>query len=704
MADNNRGFSFNQQIARYGDYAIAIGVVSVVLMLIIPLPMWMLDLLIALNLMISLVILLTVMFMKRAADMSVFPSLLLITTVFRLAINVSSTRLILLWGAENGGNMFDVKIIQAFGDYVVGGNYVVGIIIFLVIIALQFIVITKGSVRVAEVAARFTLDAMPGKQMSIDADLHAGIIDEREAIKRRQELRQEADFYGAMDGSSKFVQGDVRVGLLITFINIIGGLIVGTVLYDLPIGQAFAIFIMLTIGDGLVAQIPSLMLSTATGIIVTRAVSEDSLGQDMGRQLLLKPKAMLMTGVFLIALGILPGFPMLILWIIGALLIVAGYYMQTREETIEGEREPSEKAEEPAHMPESVVDLITVEPLELEIGFNLVPFVDSEQGGDLLERVKLIRKSCALDLGLVVPPIRIRDNMKLKPSDYSIKIKGVEVGHGSLRVKKLLAIPGMEIHEEIEGEDTLEPAFGTPAKWIDETQRDRAESLGYNVVDCPSIIATHLTEIIKSNASEILGRQEVKQLVDNIKETYPAVVEEVFKVVSLGQIQKVLQNLLREQISIRNMITILETIADYGGVVTNMDTLTEYVRSKLAKQISSQFADEQGKIHALVLDPQLESTLEESIQETDRGMVTTLDIDTLKNIEQKTIENLSVFRELGVIPVIVCSSRMRATFKRITERFAPGIIVISYDEVVPPVSLESKGVISIKEEDKVPTR
>ncbi|MDH4127428.1 MAG: flagellar biosynthesis protein FlhA [Spirochaetota bacterium] len=674
------------------DILIAIGVVVIIGMLIIPIPTFLLDVAIAINLAISLGILLIVMYVSRGSEFSVFPSLLLVTTIFRLAINISSTRLILLEGQK-----FDGKIIKAFGDFVVQNNYIVGMIVFLMLIAVQFIVIIKGATRVSEVAARFTLDAMPGKQMSIDADLNAGLITEEEAVRRRKELREEVDFYGAMDGASKFVQGDVRVGLLITLINIVGGIIIGTTMHNQTLAAAFKTFFTFAVGDGLSAQIPSLLLSTATGIIVTRAVSDQSLGKDIVKQMNLKPMAIMITGGFLLFLSFLPGFPWKVLIPMGIAVLAYGYYLKkTVEKEKVDEADRIKKAEKPAG-PENVIGLINVEPIEIEIGFNLVPFVDVEQGGDLLDRVKLIRKTCALDLGLLVPPIRIRDNMKLRPSDYSIKIKGVEVGKGSLRVKKFLSIPSISVTEEIEGEDTLEPAFKTKAKWINEEDREKAESLGYSVVDPPSIVATHLTEAIKRNSKDILGRQEVKQLLDNVKETYPAVVDEALKATNLGTIQKVLQHLLNDQISIRNMVTILEVIADYGEKILNIDLLTEYVRQHLAKQISHQYMDDDDVIRAYTIDPDLERILEESLQETDEGYISTLDPNTMGKVIERMGAEMRRVSELGYQFVVLCSSSIRGLVRKITERNLPNLTVLSYNEIIPQVTVEQLGIISIND-------
>ncbi len=672
------------------DISIAVLVIAIVMMLVIPVSGGVLDFLMAANLVISLIILLIIMNVNKASEFNIFPSLLLITTVFRLAINVSSTRLILLTGPN-----FDGQMIRAFGNFVVQGNYIVGIIVFAVILAVNIIVITKGATRISEVAARFTLDAMPGKQMSIDADLSAGIIDEREAIRRRLEIRKEADFYGAMDGASKFVQGDVKVGLLITMINIIGGVLVGTLMMGMSIGDAFNLFILLTIGDGLIAAIPSLLLSTATGILVTRSVSDGSLGEDIGNQLTTSPISFGIGAFVLLLLAFIPGFPTIILLLLAIVSGLIAFALWRSQKKKKAETKPSEESKGPA-TPESTVELVNVEPFVLEIGFNLIPFADEEQGRDLLERIKLIRKTLALEMGIVVPTIRIIDNLRLRPSDYSIKINGVEVGRGSLRINKLLAIPSIDMKDDLDGEETLEPVFKTKAKWIDETQRDKAESLGYSVVDPPSIIATHITEVIKRNATEIMDVQKVKQVLDSIRETAPTVVDEALKVVpKYGNIQKILHNLLREGVGIRNMVSILETIAEYGDKVTNIDLLTEYVRQKLAKQISKQFSDDNDKMVVFTLDPEIEKILEDSLQETDGGFVSTLAPEYINLIVRKTSDAIASVKNIGVAPIILTSASIRPVFKGVIERTLPEIVVLSYNEISKEISLEHAGTIAL---------
>jgi flagellar biosynthesis protein FlhA len=541
---------------------------------------------------------------------------------------------------------------------------------------------------------------MPGKQMSIDADLSAGIIDEREAIKRRLELRKEADFYGAMDGASKFVQGDVRVGLLITLINIIGGILVGTLVMNMDIGDAFNLFILLTIGDGLVAAIPSLLLSTATGILVTRSVSDGSLGEDLGEQLTASPMAFGVGAFVLLVLSFIPGFPTLILLFLAIVAGVVAFFLWRAEKTKEAEAAKKEEPTEPT-MPESTVDLVNVDPFVLEIGFNLIPFADEEQGRDLLERIKLIRKTLALEMGLVVPTIRIIDNLRLRPSDYSIKINGVEVGKGSLKVNKLLAIPSVDMNDDLEGEETLEPVFKTKAKWIDESLREKAESLGYSVVDPPSIIATHITEVIKKNATEIMDVQKVKEIIDSVRESSPTVVDEALKAVpKYNNIQKILHNLLSEGIGIRNMVSILETIADYGDKVTNIDLLTEYVRQRLAKQISEQFSDENDRMIVFTLDPGIEHMLEESLQETDTGFTSTLSPEKMNLITRRTSDEIANVQNMGYSPIVLTSASVRPLYKGIIDRTLPDIVVLSYNEITKDVNLEHAGTITLNNQEQ----
>jgi len=673
------------------DILIAIGVIAVILMLIIPIPAMLLDFLIAISFAIGLITTITVMYMKRAIDLSVFPSLLLVTTVYRLSVNVSSTRLILLQGPA-----FKGKIIQAFGEFVVGGNYVVGIIIFLILIAVQFIVITKGATRVSEVAARFTLDAMPGKQMAIDADVSAGIVTEEEAIKKRLDIQREADFYGAMDGASKFVQGDVKVSLLITIINIVGGLIIGIAMRGETFKSAVSIYTMLTVGDGLVAQIPSLMMSTSTGIIVTRAVAMDDLGTELTTQLLKQPRTLWIGAGFLIFLSVLPGFPKIPLIVLGAILGLMGLYLR-RGMKIGGEEEARIKKakEEPLKGPESVVGLLQIDPIALEIGYNLIPLVDPDQGGDLLERVTMIRRQSAIELGLIFPPIRIRDNMKLDPNTYSIKIKGVEVGRGVLKIGKYLAMNPGNVQEKVEGEETVEPAFGLPAIWIDESNREKAERLGYTVVDTPSVVATHLTEIIKTYAGEVLGRQDVQTLLNSMSTDYSAVVEEVKNAkVTIGDIQKVLKGLLKESVSIRDLVTILETIADYFPTVKDHDELIELVRQALSRQICQQYSDEDKKIPVITLSKEVEEEIKNAIVETERGKRFAMEPSSQKKLLKQISEEGEKIRQKGLRPVFLTSPEVRALFRNIVSSIIPNAAVLSSFEIVPDIKLEAVGTIA----------
>ena len=674
------------------DMLVGIGVIAVVLMLIIPIPAILLDFLIAISFAISLITIVSVMYMKRAIDLSVFPSLLLVSTVYRLALNVSSTRLILLKGPA-----FNGRIIKAFGQFVVGGNYVIGAIIFLILIAVQFIVITKGATRVSEVAARFTLDAMPGKQMAIDADLSAGLITEEAAIRRRLDIQREADFYGAMDGASKFVQGDVKVGLLITIINIVGGLIIGMVMRKEPLRTAVSTYVLLTIGDGLVSQIPSLMMSTATGIIVTRAVSQDDLGTEFASQLLSQPRTLWIGSGFLFFMGLLPGFPKIPLFFLAATLGFLGYYLrrglkQKGEEKLEAKK----GKEEVTKGPESVLGLLQIDPIALEIGYNLIPLVDVDQGGDLLERVTMIRRQSAIELGLIFPPIRIRDNMRLDPNTYSIKIKGVEVGKGTLRMGRYLAMNPGAVQEKVEGEETVEPAFGLPAIWIDDSMREKAERLGYTVVDTPSVVATHLTEVIKGYASEVLGRQDVQALMNSLNTDYSAVVEEVKKSgATVGDIQKVLKGLLKEGVSIRDLVTIMETVADFFTTIKDTEELVELVRQALSRQICQQHSDAEKRIPVITVSKEVEEEIRSSILVTDRGKRFAMEPAKQKKLLSRISDEVKRTRERGVKPVFLTSPEIRSIFSTIVSSIIPSAAVLSSFEIVPGIRLEAVGNIAL---------
>jgi flagellar biosynthesis protein FlhA len=671
----------NKMWMQKNDILMGIGVVAVVAMLIVPLPIFLLDFLMALSIMSGMLVLLIVMFVPKAYDFSIFPALLLITTVFRLALNVSSTRLILLEGAA-----FDGKIVRTFGDFVAGGAPVVGFIIFIILVAVQFIVITKGSTRTAEVAARFTLDSLPGKQMTIDSDFANGVITEEEANRRRKELRKETDFYGAMDGASKFVQGDVRVGLIITIINIIGGFIIGMAMRGEPFSVALKTYTMLSIGDGLVSQIPSLLITTATGVIVTRAVSENTLPKELSTQLSSQPRALMMTAAALGASALIPGFPKISILLIAGGLGIMGYLLNQAEHEAGAQTQMGEQEAAKDNKPESVMPLVNVDALEVEIGYSLIPLVDPEQGGTLLDRITNIRRMSAINMGLIVPPIRIRDNMELEPSVYSILIKGVEVGNGVLEVGKLMAMDSGEVNEKIEGAEFVEPAFGLTAIWIDAEQRDQAERRGYTVVDCPTIIATHLTEIIKRHADEILGRQEVQQLLDNIKADYPAIVDELLGHAncSLSAIQKVLRNLLRERVSIRNMITILETMANYIEHTSDPGVLTEYIRVALARQICKEYQLPDKSLAVVTVDPEIEAIIRSSIHvDPIEGQVVGLDPVTHELIFNSLLEAYKTIKRAGYTPLYLVSQHVRSVLFSLLERDLPDSVVLSFNEIDP---------------------
>lgn len=673
------------------DVLVAIGIITIVFMMIIPIPPFLLDILISLNIMIAVMVILTTIYLVKAIEFAVFPSLLLVSTVFRLGLNVSTTRLILLGRGE------EISLVKAFGTFVVAGNYVVGVVIFLILVLIQFLVIVKGTTRVSEVAARFTLDAMPGKQMAIDADLNAGLITEKEAIVRRSEIRREADFYGAMDGAAKFVQGDVIAGLIITVVNILGGFIIGSWMLGMPVADAARSFTLLTVGDGLVTQIPAFLISVATGLIVTRAASEANLGADLTSQLLNRPKVLWISAGTLAFLAFtpLPTFPLLSLAIgAGFLAYVMQREARVGEEVLEEEKKKEEVAR--AKKPESVVSLLKPEAMELNIGYSLIPLVDPEQGGDLLERVTMIRRQCALDMGIIVPPIRIRDNMQLKPNSYSIMIKGVEVAGGTIRGDHYLAMNPGTVTEELKGEATIEPAFGLPAIWITEDQRERAEMLGYTVVDPPSIVATHLTEIVKRNASQLLGRQETQELLDNIKENYPAVVNELIPgLLSLGEVQKVLHNLLDEGISIRDLVTILESLADYAPKIKDTGALTEHARAGMSRQICNRYKTPEGTLPVITLDPKLEEMVSQGIQETREGPQLVLEPSIIRRIIASLSGEMKKAASIRYEVILLCSPQIRRQVREMTKRVAPNLIVLSYAEVSPDVEVEYIGMVKI---------
>jgi flagellar biosynthesis protein FlhA len=673
------------------DALFAFAVVGIVIMFIIPMPTILMDLLLTANITFSMLIILISIYINEPLQVSVFPSLLLFATLFRLGLNVSTTRLIL-------GQGYAGEIITSFGNFVVGGNYVVGFIIFLILVIIQYVVITKGAERVAEVAARFTLDAMPGKQMSIDADLNAGIIDEREAQEQRKKIRQEADFYGAMDGASKFVKGDAIAGIIITVINIIGGLIIGMAQQGLSFAEAAETYTLLTVGDGLVSQIPALLISTATGMIVTRAASERNMGQEVSSQLMSQPKAMYIASVVLFILGLMPGLPtvpfIVMALLIGGLGLTLRRTVKESTEEVEEKQEPSRQELQQAKEAE-IKNIIKVDQLEVEVGYNLISYVLPDQGGDFLDRVSMIRKQMAIELGIIIPPVRILDNLQLEPNIYRIKLKGVEISRYEIMPDHFLAMDSGMTTEDIDGINTKEPAFGTPAIWIDENQKEQAELANYTIVDPPSVMATHLTEVIKEHAHELLGRQEVKELIDNIKDENSAVVDELLPdLLSLGEIQKVLQNLLWENIPVNNLVTILETLADFATSTKNIDLLTEYVRQGLSRQITNQYTNDNNELYTITLDPQLEESLGQNVEQSDQGNYLAVEPQQAQQLIEAISQEAQKLLQQGKDPILVTSPMIRRPLKELTSRSFSQLIVLSFSELSPDVNLQVLGTVS----------
>lgn len=677
---------------KFRDYAILVSVIMIVIMMVIPLPPLLLDILIMINISLALTIILVAMNTQEPLQFSIFPTLLLLTTLFRLGLNVSTTRSILT--NQTGG-----QVIETFGSFVVGGSAIIGILVFLILVIIQFLVITKGSERVAEVAARFTLDSMPGKQMSIDADLGAGMISDREAKTRREKVGQEADFYGAMDGASKFVKGDAIAGIIITIINIIGGLMIGVVVHGLPIGEAAQLFTLLSIGDGLVSQIPALLISTAMGIVVTRAVSDGNLGSDITRQLFAFPKMLYVVAGTLMMLAVFtPISPLLIMPVAGVIAFSAFRMQKTLndEEAVEKDSDPGEKEAADLKSPESVTDLLHVDAIEFEFGYGLIPIADKNQGGDLLDRVIMIRRQCAMELGIVVPVIRIRDNIQLQPNEYVIKIKGNRVARGEIMLDHYLAMsPGVD-DENVFGIETVEPAFGMPALWVDEDMKEEAEMAGYAIVDPPSVVSTHLTEVIKRHAHELVGRQEVKSLIENIRDSSPAVVEELIpNLMSIGEVQKVLMKLLKEKVSIRNLLLVLETLADYAPQTKDADLLTEYVRQALARQITRQYAPDNESLKVITAGASLEKKFADSVHRTEQGNYLSIDPESSQTIFQRITEQAGQLQQNGVQPILLTSPAIRIYMRQFVERFAPDLPVLSYNELEPEIEIQSVGVVNI---------
>ena len=711
--------SMRKKVQSYSDIGVALLMVLIIIMMVVPLPTWLIDILLAMNITLGVVTLLVTFYVKRALDLSIFPTLLLISTLFRLSLNVSTTRLILLYG--NAG-----ELINAFGNFVVGGNYVVGIIMFLILVIIQMLVITKGAERVAEVAARFTLDAMPGKQMSIDADLNSGLIDEQGAKQRRQDIQREADFYGAMDGASKFVKGDAIAGLIITTINIIGGLSIGIFMRGMDAAGAAAHYSLLTVGDGLVGQIPALLMSTAMGVIVTRAAASSELGPDLINSFTRYPRPLYIASGMLMSMGIMPGLPTVPFVTLSILMGALGYTVsrEANVQAITAEEQAAASApggtggaaqgagagaaaaggagaapaeEQPKAgpvSPDDVLKLLTVEPMEAEIGYAIIPLMDPAQGGDMLDRIGTIRKQMALEMGIVVPSIRIRDNIQIKPTEYILRVKGAEAGRGELLPDHYLAMNTGGAEEDLIGVPTKEPAFGLPALWISPDLRDKAEAMGYTVVDAPSVLATHLSEVIRKNGAELLTRQEVQKLTDMVKESAPAVVSELLASLTLGEIQKVLQNLIREQIPIRDLVTIFEALADYGKMSRSVDFLTERARESLSRLISIKIQGTDGVITAFTLSPNWEQKIMAGVDgDLTRGWQLNLDPREVQKMIAAISKAMEELIAKNLPPVLLVHPDVRLIVRRLIEGSISNIFVVSYNEIVHGVQIRTAGMV-----------
>ena len=683
-----------EKLTKNTDLFIAFSLMGVLGVMIIPLPPIMLDIALTLSLALSILILLTSIYIKRALDFTSFPSLLLMTTLFRLGLNVATTRLILSHGHE--GPAAAGSVIQSFGNFVVGNNYVIGFIVFVILVVINFIVITKGSGRVAEVAARFTLDAMPGKQMSIDAELNAGVINETEARRRRKEIEQEADFYGAMDGASKFVRGDAIAGIIITVINIVGGLLIGVLQKDLDVATAAKYYTMLTIGDGLLAQIPALIISTAAGTIVTRSGSGDNMGTEVTGQLLANTRAIYISGSVLAILGLIPGLPTIPFFMMaGVLAAIAWTIDQYKKEKEDNEKRRVE-LEASTPKKENLDSVQPVDMLELEVGYGLIKVVDSSKAGDLLERISSIRKQFAQDLGILVPSIHIRDNLSLGAGEYRFMIKGNKVGGGLLKPDMYMAMDPGNVAERIDGIPTKEPAFGLDALWVAPSQKEKAELAGYTVVDLPTVMATHITEMIRTHAFELLGRQEASQLIENFKKTYPKVVEDLIpETLSLGGVVKVLQNLLKEQVSVRDLLTIFETLADEGGRTKDLDVLTESVRKQLARGITSKYLSETGEMTVMTLNPNLEELVSSSLLQTEQGVQLVMDPQAASKMISSIADEIERHPEIAGQPILLTSPTIRRHLFKLISRFIPQLIILSHSEVSTDAKVQSVATVNI---------
>ena len=698
MANQNQLTGQIPFVAKNSDVLMAVAVICILAFMVMPLPTLLLDLLLSFSITFSLIIILASMYVQHPLELSAFPSILLLVTLFRLALNVASTRVILLHGNE--GTLAAGKVIKAFGGFVVGGNYLVGIIVFLILVAINFLVITKGAGRIAEVAARFTLDAMPGKQMSIDADLNAGLITEQEARERRELIAQEAEYYGAMDGANKFVRGDAIAGIVITLINIIGGLAIGVFQKDMSFANAAQNYTLLTIGDGLVSQVPALIVSTAAGVIVTRAGANSSLGDEITSQILIQPKAIAVASGVLFGFGLVPGLPTIPFMILSAVTGGLAYTIfRSLKESARIEEES--KVQEEKAIPSDQFDALPpLDTLAIEVGYGLIPLVDIEQGGQLLDRIKSLRRQIARELGIIVAPVHIQDNMQLKPGEYTILLKGNEIARGELMANYYLAMNPNATDEKIDGIDTREPTYGLPALWIKEEAKENALAKGFTVVDLATVLTTHLSEIIKRHSHELFGRQDVQQLLDAVKETHPKVVEELVpNLLPLGGVVQVLQNLLREQVPIRDLLTILETLADWSPATKDLDILAEHVRHALARTITKMHLTPEGNIAAITLGHSLESAISEALQQTDHGSFLSLDPSVAQQMMNNLAASLEKMSSLNYQPVVMCSAQIRYHVKRLIDRFMPHIAVLSYDEILSKVEIQSLDMLELNHAD-----
>lgn len=677
------------------DILAAVGILMILVVMIVPIHPFILDLLLALSLAFSVMIMLVALYTKKPLDFSTFPSVLLISTLFRLALNVASTRNILIHGPTDGTEAAGT-IIKSFGEFVVEGNFVVGIVIFIILVIINFMVVTKGAGRVAEVAARFTLDAMPGKQMAIDADLNAGLINDVEAKRRRKEVAEEADFYGSMDGASKFVRGDAIAGILITAINIVGGIIIGVAQNGMDIGKAAETFTLLTVGDGLVTQIPALIISTAAGILVTRNTNDDNIGTQVSKQFKVHPKAIYIAGAVLIFFGLIPGLPKIPFFTMGGMLGFVAYKIEQNNSKDElAEKQKSVEVTKKSN-PQNLEELLNMELVELEVGYGLVHLVDTEQNGDLLERITHMRKIFALDWGVIIPSVKIKDNLELKPGGYSVKIKGIQIAKGELMSDYFLAMDPGTVIEKMDGVETTEPVFGLKAVWISEDQKEDAQYNGYTVVDCSTIVATHLTELLKSNLHELFGRQELVRVVDNFKETNPKLVNDLIPdILNLGIVLKVMKNLLREGVSVRDLRTILETLSEYGPTIKDTEALTEFARQALFRTITEKIKSDHGDIPLFTLDRNIEESIAQNIIQTDQGQQLSLDPKVTQIILASLNEKIEEATNMGEKMVVLCSPVIRSHFKRLTEKFIPNLVVVSHNELSPDANIRSLGTVRL---------